>query len=318
MAIGQDHELEMEWAGEFEDEFEGEDEFEDEFGGLGGIAQGLLGALGEEEGEEEDEDEFLGALGNIASSLLGESEYEGEFEDEAFFGSIGKFLKKAAPILKSVAKVAAPMVGTAMLGPLGGTLGGMVSNALGEGEFEDEYEFEYEDEYEDEDELEAEIAAHEAMAEFMASIASQSESEAEAEAMIGAATLTMIKPRDRAALRAVLPHMIRGTAILARILRRRRGTRVTVRVIPSIVGKTAKTLSRRAAAGRPVTRRTAARVMASQTRRTLSSNKKMAKALSRNFVSTRKNAAASRTRTRSAVSGPRPIRSAPRNKRRGY
>ena len=51
------------------------------------------------------------------------------------------------------------------------------------------------------------------MAEFMAAVASESESESEAEAMIGAATLTMIKPRDRAALRAALPHMIRGAAI---------------------------------------------------------------------------------------------------------
>jgi hypothetical protein len=306
MAIGLDHELEMEWEDEFEDEFEDEEEDEDEFGGLGGIAQGLMGALGEDEGEdeEEDEDEFLGALGNIASSLLGESEYEDEYEDEAFFGSIGKFLKKAAPFLKSVAKVAAPMVGTAMLGPLGGKLGGMVSQALGEGEFEDEFEDEYEDEFEEEDELEADIAAHEAMAEY--------------KAMIGAATLTMIRPRDRAALRAVLPHMVRGTAILARILRRRRGTRHSVRAIPSIVGKAAKTLKRRAASGRPITRKAAARAMAGHTRRTLGSKRKMAKALTRNLVSTRRNSSANRVTRRVSMPVGRPIRRGLRHRRRGY
>ncbi len=43
---------------------------------------------------------------------------------------------KIAPFLKKVAKVAAPMVGTAILGPAGGMLGKLAANALGEGEFE--------------------------------------------------------------------------------------------------------------------------------------------------------------------------------------
>src|SRR5580765_6952988 len=116
-----DHQGELEM--ELEDEFhEGELESEDEagegegwLGALGNIAGSLLG-----EGEDEFEGEaglegegWLGALGNIAGSLLGEQEmegedeFEGEFEDETEQFSFGSFFKKALPILKQVAKVAA-------------------------------------------------------------------------------------------------------------------------------------------------------------------------------------------------------------------
>src|SRR5437660_2781008 len=89
------------------------------------------------EGESEDESRlegegWLGAIGNVVGSLLGEGEeeledessFEGE-EGEQFFGKIKKFLRKAAPILKKVAKVAAPIVGTAIGGPFGTALGSL-------------------------------------------------------------------------------------------------------------------------------------------------------------------------------------------------
>src|SRR5580700_9060833 len=111
---------------ELESEFEDEDELEFE---------------GEEEGEDFD-------LGGVISGLLGEGESEDEAEE--FFGGIARFVRKNAPMLKQIAKVAAPMVGTAFGGPLGGALGSMAARALGEGEFEDELEFEDEGEFEDE------------------------------------------------------------------------------------------------------------------------------------------------------------------------
>src|SRR5205085_1743725 len=110
---------------------------------------GLEGELEQELHEmHEGELEGEGELGSILGSLLGEGELEGEGEvheshelhelhefelegegefelesGEQFFGKIfkgiGRFVKKAAPILKSVAKVAAPMVGTAIGGPFG-------------------------------------------------------------------------------------------------------------------------------------------------------------------------------------------------------
>ena len=286
----QESELELELEDEFhEGELEGEDEAglegEGWLGALGNIAGSLLGESEEEleaefefeeEGELEGEDEaglegegWLGALGNIAGSLLGESEdeleAEDEFEDETEQFSFGSFFKKALPILKNVAKVAAPIVGTAIGGPIGGKLGSMAAGALGEGE----YEFEGEDEYEDESESEVanEIASHEltnneAVAEMMAEAASNEAHEGEAEAMAGASFVTVISPKDRRALRRILPHLTRGTAILTRILRRRRSTRVGVRAVPTIMRRTVKSLKRQAAKGMKITRRRAGRTAA--------------------------------------------------------
>src|ERR1700680_650160 len=296
-----DHESELEL--ELEDEFhEGELEGEDEaglegegwLGALGNIAGSLLGegeTEYEAELEDESEDEFegeaglegegwLGALGNIAGSLLGEGEgeyeFEGEYEDETENFSFGSFFKKALPILKKVAKIAAPIVGTAIGGPIGGKLGGMAASALGEGE----YEFEQEDEFEDEAESETahEIASHElthneAVAEMMAEAASNESHEGEAEAMAGAAVATVISSKDRRALRNILPHLTRGTAILTRILRRRRSTRVGVRAVPTIMRRTVKSLKRQAAKGLRITRRRAGRTAAKHIRRVLGNPK---------------------------------------------
>jgi hypothetical protein len=298
-----DHEghLEFELENEFH-EGELEDEATEGEGWLGAIGNVVGSLLGEQEDEDEFEDEledeledestegegWLGALGNIAGSLLGEQELEDEFEledeTEQFFGKIGSFLKKAAPMLKKVAKVAAPLVGGAILGPAGAALGKAAGAALGETELEDELE----DEQESEQEMAQEIAGHplthnEAVAEMLAESASQERHEGEAEAMVGAAAVTVISPRDRRALRRILPHLIRGTAILTRILRRRRATRPMVRAVPTIVRRTVKDLKRQAAKGSPITRRKAARTAAKHVKRVLSSPKASAAAISRNL-----------------------------------
>jgi hypothetical protein len=139
--------------------------------------------------------------------------------------------------------------------------------------------------------MEAEIVAHEseseAMAEYLASMATRAHSEAEAEAMVGAATATMLSARDRRALRRVLPHMVRGTAILTRVLRRSPSTRPAVRAVPSVVRLSARQLARQAAAGRPINRRLAAQVMALNTRRVLGNPRLCAAALRRNVQSAR-------------------------------
>ena len=91
-------ELEGELEGEFE--FEGEGEFE-------------LEGEGEFEFEGEGESEFEGE-GEL--EFEAEGEYEGEFEGEQFFRrlrrigrGIGGFVRRAAPVLRSVARVAAPL-----------------------------------------------------------------------------------------------------------------------------------------------------------------------------------------------------------------
>jgi hypothetical protein len=312
-------------AGELELELE--QEFHEGGGEAGLEAEGWLGAignavgslLGESEFEDELEDEFedesefahesehedetgleaegwLGAIGNAVGSLLGESEDEFEFahedesedESEQFFGKIGSFLKKAAPILRKVAKVAAPIVGTAIGGPFGTILGKAASSVLesehgehGEHEFEDEYEHEAEHEMAHEI-ASHELSHHEALAEMLAESASHEMHEAEAEAMSGAATVTVISPADRRALRRILPHLVRGTAILTRILRRHRSTKPLVRVVPTIVRRTVKDLKRQAARGVPITRRMAGRAASRQVRKVLGSPRAVSAALTRN------------------------------------
>jgi hypothetical protein len=182
-----------------------------------------------------------------------EGEFEGEFEEEIE----GEFEEEGEEFLGTIAR------------GIGGLLGG-------QGEFEEEFEEEA-----------APASQSQAVGELMAAVASQARTEAEAEAMIGAATVTVISPRDRAVLRRVLPHMVRGAAVLTRILRRRRMTRPVVRAVPTIVRGTSRTLVRRAAAGQPVTRRAAARVMATQTRRVLTSPPACTRAIVRNQRSAR-------------------------------
>ena len=183
-----------------------------------------------------------------------EAEFEGEFEEEYE----GEFEEEGEE------------EGEEFLGTIARGIGGLLG---GQGEFEEEYEFEEEA---------APPTQSQAVGELMAAVASQARTEAEAEAMIGAATVTVISPRDRAALRRVLPHMVRGAAVLTRILRRRRVTRPVVRAVPTIVRNTGRTLVRQAAAGQPVTRRAAARVMATQTRRVLTSPPACTRAIVRN------------------------------------
>jgi hypothetical protein len=132
-----------------------------------------------------------------------------------------------------------------------------------------------------------ELTQHEALAEMMAEAAAHEQHEGEAEAMAGAAVITVISPADRRALRRILPHLVRGVAILTRILRRRRITRPAVRAIPTIVRRTVNTLKRQAAAGKPITRRTAARAAATQVRKVLGSPTVCTAAIARNLKSSR-------------------------------
>jgi hypothetical protein len=295
------HELEFELEDEFEDELEGEGAGEEEgiFGTIGSALSGLLGE-GEGESHEAHEHEFEEELEGVGHEFEEEGAHEShemhEFEDESselFFGRIGRALRR-------VARVAAPMV----LRAVGGPLGGVLSNVAGQVLREDEMEFELESEYESGHEFEyesheaggheyeaalsAQLSEAEATAEMMAAVAAQASSEAEAEAMIGAATIYTLSPRERRQLRRVLAHMVRGSAILTRVLRRSRATRPGVRAVPMIVHSTARTLTRGAVSGRPITRRTAGRVMAMHTRRVLGNPHVCRRVIRRNAYATRR------------------------------
>src|SRR5215472_12883667 len=122
MTMSDLRESELELA--LEDEFgEGESSPEGE-GWLGAIGNAVGSLLGEEESSMESSQESSlesalesalessfessqeSALESTLESSL-EAAFEGE-EGEQFFGKIGRLIKRAAPLLKRVAKVAAP------------------------------------------------------------------------------------------------------------------------------------------------------------------------------------------------------------------
>jgi len=204
--------------------------------------------------------------------------------------TLGEFINSASPLLKMTARMAAPTVGAAIGGRTGAMAANMLTKMLREGEaglfeLEDEFELETEPEGLHETELEIfshELTYHEALAEMMAEAAEQEQNEGEAEAMAGAATLTVISPADRRALRSVLPHLVRGTAVLTRILRANPDTRPAVRAVPTIARRTVQVLKRQAEAGTPITRRTAGRAAAREVRRVLGSPVACATAMANN------------------------------------
>lgn len=284
--------LELESEYEFENQSELLGEYEGELEGLG---EGPLG-------EFENEGVFAESLGEgPLGEYESEWEGEGELEGEQFFGSafkkIAGFVKKAAPMLKGVLKTAAPLVGTAIGGPLGGKIGSIATSLLGESEYEGEFEFESEFESESEGEMEAVMEGplneQQVLGELMAAAASRAVTDMEAEAQIGAATAIVLSRADLAALRNVLPNINRGVAVLTRVLRRNRGTRDAVRTIPTIIKRSAVSLRRNAERGEPITRQSAARAVATQTRRVLGTPSVCAKAMSRNVQATRKAASSS-------------------------
>jgi hypothetical protein len=304
-------------------------------------------------------EEELGGLGEFEQQ---EGEWEQpelthEFEGEQFFGriarGIGRFVRRI-PLAK-IARIAAPIVGTAIGGPFGAILGKVASSALGEEEFEHPelahefehpelahefetahefehpelahefetaHEFEHPElahEFETAHEFEHpelahefethetshevaheiaqhEVTHHEALAEIMAEMAAHETHEAQAEAMIGGAVVTVLSPRDRRALRRLIPHLVRGAAVLTRILRRRRATRPAVRAVPTIMRRTVARLKRQAAAGQPVTRRAAGRAAATEVRRVLGSPSACAAAIRQNVRAARKSRANGATR----------------------
>ncbi|MGC4109537.1 MAG: hypothetical protein QM747_03740 [Nocardioides sp.] len=267
-------EAEHEWEAEDELEGEYEDEFEDEL-----EVEFEIEGEGEDEWEVEGE-EFLGGLANIASSLLGEGEdewedededeweVEGEWEDEAeaeaeyFFGKAWRFLKKHKNVFKKIAKVAGPMIATAVGGPAAGALARAVTSQL-EGEMEAELEAELEEM------ATAPVTPAQAMGEYLAARAATTESEAEAEAFIGSAVTMSLTARDRRQLEALLPQLLKGATVITRILRRHPATRQGVRLVPGIMDSSVRTLARYAATGRPLRPADVGAVLGASTRRVL-------------------------------------------------
>jgi hypothetical protein len=285
--------------GEYEAEFEDEDE---QF--MGGLLKGLGSALGlgegefEEEYEDEDEleDEYELVAGTPAGTALGEEEYE----DEQFL----PLLAAAAPLAAKALPLATKFLPSAL-----SAIGGLFGRRRGrgrrrEGEYEDELEFELE--YEDES-PNAPMTRNEAIAQTMAAAAARTPSTHEAEALIGAATVMVITPREQATLQRlipdIVPKLVQVNSILTRMARRRRGTQPIVSILPTAVTRaTVRPLVRRIRRGQPVTRATVGRVVQTQTRRALTQPKVAVRAARRNQRAVRRATQLPRAR-RGALTG---------------
>jgi hypothetical protein len=165
-------------------------------------------------------------------------------------------------MFKKIAKIAGPMIATAVGGPAAGMLAKAVTSQL-EGEFEDELESELEEM------ATAPVTASQAEAEYLAARAAAAESEAEAESFVGSAITMTLSPRDRRELERLLPSLLRGASALTRILHRNPASRPGVRMVPGIVGSTAGTLAQIQASGRAVTPADVGAVLAGSAQRVL-------------------------------------------------
>jgi hypothetical protein len=238
-------EEEVEGEGEWEEEIEGETEDEAFLGALGGIARavgGLLGGGGGGDTEFEEE-----AEGEVEFEEEYELEAELEEEAEEFFGRIRRAIGRIAknPVFRTLAKTIGPIAATAIGGPAAGALARAATARL-EGELEEEVEAEFEEM------ATAPLTGSQALGEYMAAQAAATESEAEAEAFAGVAAYAALAPRDRRDLERMLPALLRGAAVVTRLLHGNRRSRQAVRLVPGIVDGAARTILRRAAAGQPV------------------------------------------------------------------
>jgi hypothetical protein len=105
--------------------------------------------------------------------------------------------------------------------------------------------------------------------------------------LIGAAAATVLSRQDRRSIRAVHADLVRGAANLAELLYRHRVARPYTGVVPTIVDSAASTLVRLAHRGHPVTRRTAAKVMAALTAKVLGDPRRSRQALLRHVQGVR-------------------------------
>jgi hypothetical protein len=129
---------------------------------------------------------------------------------------IGGFVRRAAPVLRNVARLTAPSAGKTVRGAsrLASPRGLPVSGRL---------------------------ARHQALAEALAGFASRATSAEEADTLVGAAIVVALSDEPRS-IQRLTPHLVRDSATLTRRLRRRRVTRPAIRALPTIVRRTVHAL----------------------------------------------------------------------------
>jgi hypothetical protein len=256
--------------GAFESNYEGGDNF------LGGLLD-ESGASFEDhfDGAYEDRMEMFSADGFDGAGSF--EDFEG---DEFSFGSIFKAVKnvasKVAPLAKRFAPQIGALIGGALGGPAGAALGGKLGNMAKSLE---------QDESDTEDEINAAPsvgAVDESLSESLADTASRLPAPL-AQSMGSAITVTLAS-RSPVPVKAVLPVLVRASGDIARSLAITPDprARTLIKVLPTIQKRTIATLTAKARNGRPVTPRTAVRVMRKQAQRVLNNPRALASALANN------------------------------------
>jgi len=210
----------------------------------------------------------------------------GDYEGDEFFKKLWRKAKKAAKVIGRVAKKHAGKIGTVVGGAFGGPAGAALGGKIG-GFVKNLEDDEYEGDTEDEMNAMMPMSEHDiGIAEMMAAAASKSKP-SDAQALGGAITIT-ITSRAPMAVKHVAPAMAAATGRIAKQMASNPSTRPLIRVLPSAMRDVAGTLAKKAKKGKPVTKRTAARVMIKQVKRTLKSPKKLTRALANNAIKKRK------------------------------
>lgn len=171
------------------------------------------------------------------------------------------------------------------LGPVLSTVAPMAINALGSmlGNMEDGFEAEASD---SQDELNAtELPGlspdNSQMAEILAAEAANSYSELEAQSLAGAAVSQVLANAPKK-VKKQAPTITKAMTRVVKALRKTPQGKKIVRVIPEITKKTAATLAMKAKKGKPVTKATAIRTVAKQTKKVLGNPKRAAAAIAKN------------------------------------
>lgn len=249
------------------------------------------------EGESESEQFFdtLRKLAGRATGWLGRQvTTQGSPLRRAAFGAAHSVLQSAPTIYGGIGTglggiaggLAGEGVGAVPGAALGGALGtgygallkGLLDPLIPQQEYEAESEWE----------MEGEISPvrkwyADAMLEHLGHAAAAAESETEAEALVGAMIPLAVRavPGSARVLARSAPGLICGALSAVRKLRQSPDTRPLVRLVPTIVRRTAATLAQQAAQGTPVKPQVAVRTLARQTARVLGNPQQAAQAFRR-------------------------------------
>lgn len=215
-------------------------------------------------GEYELTDDFQDELMEFGDSEMNGFDYNAESDE--LFGGLFKSIRSILPRVAPIALKA---------------LGGLFE--------EEEFEADSED---SNDEINATAVPglrtdNDVLSEQMAAEAAFAESEAEAQALAGAVPACILS-HTSPKVKKVTPTISKGVAKIAKALRRTGHGKKIVPVIADITKRTAATLSKKAAKGKPISNSTAKRVLIKQAKKVLTSPKKTAVALSKNKLKRKK------------------------------